>query len=207
MTRGAALARRPHDDGFTLLEIIVAVVVLGFVIAGLTQGTRFGVNAWDVQARLTDKAAEMERVDHVLRMLVEQASPPMAADDKPFSGQEHRMVIVTRLPDQPPTEPVRRAQVAIGVDDEHRLLLRWQPHPNAVAIKPVPAPDQIVLCEGVDHLDLAYRQSVADGGRWKTNWDDSSLPALVTMHVVLQSAHRQIPVIQAATMIDTNGSF
>jgi general secretion pathway protein J len=195
------------DDGFTLLEMIVAVVVLGFVLAGLVQGTRFGINAWDVQARLTDNASEMERVDRVLRELVEQASPPMAADDKPFLGQEHRMVIVSRLADQPPTQPVRRAQVAVGVDDQHRLLLRWQPHPNAVAILPVPPPAQIVLCEGVDHIDFSYRQAVGDGGRWKTSWDDSSLPALVTMHVVLTSAHRQIPLIEAATMIDTNGSF
>jgi hypothetical protein len=131
----------------------------------------------------------------------------MAADDKPFIGQEHRLVVVTRLPDQPPTEPIRRAQVAIGVDEQHRLLLRWVPHPNAVAIKPPPPPQQIVLAEGVDHIDFSYRQSVADGGKWKTVWDDSSLPALVTMHIVLVSTHRQIPVIQVATKIDTNGSF
>jgi general secretion pathway protein J len=195
------------DAGFTLLEIIVAVVVLGFVLAGLVQGTRFGINAWDVQTRLTDNAAEMERVERVLRLIVEQATPPMAADDKPFIGQEHRMVLVTRLPDQPPTEPVRRAQIAVGVDDQHRLLLRWQPHPNAVAIKPLPPPSQIVLCEGVDHLDISYRQAVGDGGRWKSSWDDNALPALVTMHIVLQSSHREIPAIEAATMIDTNGSF
>jgi hypothetical protein len=30
---------------------------------------------------------------------------------------------------------------------------------------------------------------------------------VVTFHIVLQSAHRTLPVIQAATMIDTNGSF
>ena len=203
---GSSPPARP-DSGFTLMEILVAVVVLGFVIAGLTQAQRFGINAWDVQRRLTDNAAEMERVDRVLRLIVEQASPPMAADDKPFLGQEHRMILTTRLPDQPPTEPVRRAQVIVGVDDQHRLLLRWQPHPNAVAIQAVPAPQQIVLCEGVDHLDLTYKQSVADGGRTKTNWDDTSLPALVTMHIVLMSAHRQIPTIVAATMIDTNGSF
>ena len=199
--------RAGGEAGFTLMEILVAVVVLGFVVAGLTQATRFGINAWDVQTRLTDNAAELDRLDRVLRLLVEEAAPPLAADDKPFAGQEHRMILVTRLPDQPPTQPIRRAQVAIGVDDQHRLLLRWTPHPNAVAIIPPPPPQQIVLAEGVDHLDLSYRQAVGDGGRVKTTWDDSSLPALVTMHIVLQSPHRTLPVIEAATMIDTNGSF
>ncbi len=203
---GEALSPQP-SLGFTLLEILVAVVVLGFILAGLTQATRFGINAWDVQTRLTDNAAQMERLDRILRLVIEQAAPPLAADDKPFTGQEHRLVLVTRLPDQPPTQPIRRAQVAIGVDDQHRLLLRWVPHPNAVAIKPVPPAQQIVLAEGVDHLDVSYRQAVADGGKWKTTWDDTPLPALVTMHIVPQSEHRHIPLIQAATMLDTNGSF
>ena len=199
--------RPAGDAGFTLLEIIVAVVVLGFVVAGLSQATRFGINAWDVQTRLADNAADMERLDRILRLLIEQSAPPMSADDKPFAGQEHRAEFVTRLPDQPPTQPVRRAQVAIGVDSQHRLLLRWVPHPNAVAIKPPPPPEQIVLADGVDHLDMAYRQAAGDGGKWKTVWEDSELPALVTMHVVLLSTHRQIPLIEAKTLLDNNGSF
>jgi hypothetical protein len=160
-----------------------------------------------VQTRLTDNAAEMERLDRILRLVVEEAAPPLAADDKPFVGQEHRLQLVTRLPDQPPTEPIRRAQVAVGVDDQHRLLLRWVPHPNAVALKPPPPAEEIVLAEGVDHLDLSYRQSAADGGKWKTTWDDSQLPSLVRLHIVLLSAHRQVPVIEAATRLDSNGSF
>lgn len=199
--------RRTRNAGFTLLEVIVAVVVLGFIMAGLAQAARFGMKAWDVQGRLAANAAELDRLDRTLRQLIEQAAPPMAADDRPFVGQEHRLILVTRLPDQPPTQPIRRAQVAIGVDDQHRLLLRWQSHPNATALKPVPPPQQIVLLDNVDHLDLSYRQSVADGGRWRTTWEDSNLPALVTVHIVLAGTHRKIPVIQAATMIDTNGSF
>jgi prepilin-type N-terminal cleavage/methylation domain-containing protein len=72
-----------HDDGFTLLEIIVAVVILGFVLAGLGQATRFGIGAWDTQARLAERADEMERVDRVLRLVITEAAAPLAADDKP----------------------------------------------------------------------------------------------------------------------------
>ena len=82
--------RPAGDAGFTLLEIIVAAVVLGFVVAGLSQATRFGINAWDVQTRLANNAADMERLDRILRLLIEQSAPPMSADDKPFAGQEHR---------------------------------------------------------------------------------------------------------------------
>jgi general secretion pathway protein J len=197
-----------RDHGFTLMEIIVAVVVLGFVLAGLAQASHFGIYAWNAQTREAARVAEMERVDRVLRLLINETAAPLAADDKDeFVGEEHRFQVVTRLPDQPPTDPVRRAQVAVGVDSEHRLLLRWQPHPNAVALKTLPPPQQIVLAEGVDHLDMRYRQAAGDGGKWSTRWNDASLPALVQMNIVLQNEHRVWPVIQAATMLDSNGSF
>ena len=198
---------RRHDAGFTLLEIIVAVVVLGFVLGGLAQASRFGINAWSVQGRESVRADELERTDRLLRQLMAQAAPPLAADDKPFLGREHNLEFITRLPDQPQTADVRRAKVAIGVDDRNRLVLRWQPFPNAVALKTLPPPEQIILAEGVDHMDMRYRQGTEDGGKWMGNWSDTSIPALVQINVVMQNKHNVWPVIQAATRLDPNGSF
>jgi general secretion pathway protein J len=198
---------RQAQSGFTLLEVIIAVVVLGFVLAGLSQGTRVGINAWGIQTRYSQTAAEMERIDRVLRQLIEQATPPLAADDKYFVGQEHRLELVTRLPDEPQTDPIRRAQIAIGVDANHRLLLRWLPHPNAVPVKPLPPAHEIVLAEGIDHVDFRYRMATSDGGKWKTIWDDATLPTVVQIQIVALSANHHFPVIQAPTMLDTNGSF
>ena len=93
--------RAQSQAGFTLLEVIIAVVVLGFVLAGLSQGARVGINAWNVQTRYIDNSAEMERLDRSLRQLIEQAAPPLSADDKFFIGQAHRFELITRLPDQP----------------------------------------------------------------------------------------------------------
>jgi hypothetical protein len=180
---------------------------MGFIMAGLAQATRFGIRAWDVQGRLATRTTDMERVDRVLRLLITEAVAPLAADDKPFVGEEHRLLFVTRLPDQPQAQPVRRAQVGLGVDDRHRLVLKWQPHANAVALVPLPPPQEIVLAEGVDHIDLTYQQSLDDGGKIMHKWDDSSLPALVQIHVIMQDSHLDWPVMQAATMQDNNGSF
>jgi general secretion pathway protein J len=196
-----------RDHGFTLLEIIIAMVVLGFIMAGLAQATRFGISALGVENRVVDRAAEMARVNHLLRLLIEQSAPPMSADDKPFTGEDHRLEFITRLPASPQTYPVRRSQVAIGVDSDHRLLLRWQPKANATLLLPLPDPQQIVLATGIDHIDVTYRQSVGDGGKVRPIWDDSDLPALVSIKIVPQSTTRHWPVMQAATMIDTNGSF
>jgi len=201
------MSRTGREAGFTLIEVIVALVVLGFVLAGLAQATRFGMNAWSLETRLADNASELERVNRVLRDLVEEASAPVSGEDKPFAGEEHRMIFTTTLPDEPQTDPVRRAQVAIGVDDHNRLMLRWQPMPNAVAVGAKPPIQEIVLAEGVERIDLAYRQSGGDGGRWSKRWTDPSLPALVQFHFLLSNQRRTWPDLAVATMLDSNGSF
>ncbi len=197
----------PSESGFTLLEVIVSLAVLGFILAGLAQAARFGIAAWGVETRMADRAAELERVDRVLRLLIESASAPVAADDKPFEGQEHRMVFNTLLPDQPQTRPIRHAQVSLGVDDRHRLVIRWQVHPNATLLGTQPPRREVVLAEAVERIDLAYRQTAADGGKWGKSWGESALPSLVQIHFVLPPGRHRWPDMQVPTMLDTDGSF
>ncbi len=199
--------RRPVEAGFTLIEVIVALVVLGFVLAGLGQATRFGMSAWTLETRLADTSAGLERMDRVLRELIEQASPPAATDDKPLHGEEHRLTLMTLLPDQPQTQPIRHAEVAVGVDDRHRLVLRWRPHANATPLAPLPAMQEIVLAEGIERLDLAYRQAAGDGGHWAKGWTESNLPAEVQIHFVLAKGKHRWPDMAVPTMLDSNGSF
>ena len=194
-------------SGFTLIEVVIALAVFGFVLVGLAQSLRFGMAARGVEDRLAENAAQLERMDRVLRRLIEQASPPASTDDKPFAGEEHRLTMMTLLPDEPQTRPVRHAQVAIGVDDRHRLVLRWKPHPNALAIGPVPPLQEIVLAEGIERIDLAYHASVADGGKWSKTWTDAPLPVVVQVHFVLPGGKHRWPDMQVPTLLDTNGSF
>ena len=199
--------RLTPDPGFTLIEVIVALVVLGFVLAGLGQATRFGMSAWSLETRLADNAASLERMDRVLRQMIEQASAPESADDKPLVGEEHRLTLLTLLPNQPQTRPVRHAQVAVGVNDRHRLVLRWRIQANATALGP-PAPMQeVVLADGVERIDLAYKQAASDGGKWSKKWTESNLPALVQIHFVLANGRHRWPDMAVPTMLDTNGSF
>ncbi len=193
--------------GFTLLEVIVAMLVFGFVMAGLYQASHFGFTAWTLEDKLAGNAAELERMDRVLRRLIEQASPPFSTDDKPFVGEEHRLTMMTLMPDQPPTQPIRHAQVALGVNDAHQLVLRWQPHPNATPLGQPPPMQQVVLADGVARIDLSYRGATGDGGKWGKAWTDGLLPTVVQIHFVLANGRHRWPDMAVPTLLDTNGSF
>lgn len=206
MTRPAP--KPPRQGGFTLLEVIAALAVLGIILASLAQLVHYGSAAMRVQQGFSSRAEDIARVDRTLRRLINFAAPPTAADDRVLTGEAHRVTLLSLLPRQPQTDPIRRARVALGVDDRHRLLLRWSPQPNAVQLTgALPPIQEIVLLEGVDHLDLRYRQALGDGGAWKDVWTDTSLPALLRLHIVFVDEKRHWPDMLIATLIDSNGSF
>ncbi len=173
----ATVRRQPA--GFTLLELLVGLVVLGFILAGLTQGVRFGLRASEAQTRLVDGRSELDAVDRTLRRLLTQADPGNAHDGPTLQGGPARIVFVSALPAALAGAQEQNADLGLTVDGAHRLVLRWSLHRHALRTGPPAAPQEAELLRGVDHIDLAYWQ---DG--WKTGWTQANLPALIRLRIV-----------------------
>ena len=176
---------RPHRAaGFTLLEVLVMLVVLGLLLATLARGVDFGVDAWGRQTLALTARGELETVDRALRRLIEQMDPGSAGWPTTIDGSAHTLAFATDLP----LAQARQAEVALGVDGAHRLVLHW--HPRLAA--PV-AEQATTLLEGVDRLELRYwRQGGgAGGGAWLDAWHDEALPALVRLRVVFRPGDRR----------------
>lgn len=171
-----AIAKR-RQAGFTLLEILVALVVLGLLLVALAGGVDFGTRSWQGQARVIDRSADLQSSDSALRHLIEQADPGLDTPRGDLVGNAHQVAFTSRLTDGAGGQmPVR---VTIGVDDRHRLVLGWAPAPNARLLAPQPPPRQDVLLEGIDRLELSY--DGPDG--WVRSWSGNTLPALVHLHL------------------------
>ena len=59
-----------RQSGFTLLEMLVVLVVLGFLMVGLTQGVRAGLTMWGAQTRRVGETADLDAGARVLRRLL-----------------------------------------------------------------------------------------------------------------------------------------
>jgi general secretion pathway protein J len=202
MKRGGRTQR-----GFTLLEILVALVVLGFLIVGLAQGVSFGLHAWDSQERFINRQADMDAMERVLRELVATADPGALGEPAPFHGEAHTLAFVARLPMSATGLVTRSAQIGLGVDAKHRLVLRWRLHPHAERLTPLPPPRQTVLLEGVDRVDFSYFRQAGQGGGWVNIWDRPTLPQLVRITVAFHGDDRRFwPTIEAAPMLSRPGA-
>lgn len=207
MRLGAAPRAVKRDAGFTLLEVLVALVVLGFLVAGLTQGTRFGLRALDRGAARAAVAGDLDAVDRVLRRLVEAMEPGNAREPPVVEGDRGAFRIVTDLGAAAAALGDGAAEVRLVVEGG-RLVLRWRPARHVIPLAPPPPPDRAVLLEGVAGLELAYWGPAEAGGApaWQDTWSRESLPALVRFRLLFPAGTgRRWPDIVAAPRRDRDG--
>ena len=191
---------RARQRGFTLLELLVALAVFGFVLIALAQGTRFGLSAWVTDVRLTNGNDDLNTVDATVRHVIEGMNPGDELDPAPMAGDSARLDCLTELPNASSAMPVRRMRAALLVDGAHQLVLRWQPYLHAVSLRSPPAATDIVLVRDVARLRLSYWQP---GGQWLGSWRGTDLPTLVRVRVEFIAGDRHHwPDIVAGPRLD-----
>jgi general secretion pathway protein J len=187
-------------NGFTLLELLVALVVFGFLMVGLTQGVRFGLLAWQSQARTTDASSEFDAVDRRLRQLIEQMDPGTEMDPPTLTAGPASLSFVTRLPVAAGPQTTPTVEAALLLDAGNNLVLRWTPHQHVTQLGPPPAPSQAEILPGVARLEFAYWRQ---GAGWSSAWRPPELPALVRIRLVFgENDRRHWPDIVSAPMRD-----
>src|ERR1041385_8462373 len=95
-----------RQRGFTLLEMLVALTVLGFLMVGLNEGVRTGLGMWSREARQIGSIAELDSTARILRSLLGgiPLAPAVPADPTgsshviAFAGTADRLVFVGDMP-------------------------------------------------------------------------------------------------------------
>ena len=202
------------SPGFTLLETLVALVVLGFLMVGLTQGMRTSLSLWDAQARRTGQTAELDATARILRELLSGLTPqssvgsllPSAAmaanaSGPVFKGTADSVSFVGDLPIGAGTP--QRADITLQLL-EGRFVLSWTPHRHELSTAPSPPPAEVELVGGVDRIELAYwgSPSSAEQASWQAQWDGPAIPQLIRLRLVFSKGdQRRFPDLIAAPQL------
>jgi len=192
-----------RDAGFTLLEVLAALVVLGFLMAGLSGGVRLGLRAWDQQERAVAGHGDLDAADRALRRLIAGIDPGSPTRTSFVTGSAGRLAMVTALPD---AAPARMAEVALGLDGE-RLVMRWTPQEPGVRLGPPPPVEQAELLRGVSQVRFAYWPrpgGQAGAAGWRDAWDRQDPPALIRVRLAFADGRRW-PDIVAPIMRERPG--
>jgi general secretion pathway protein J len=192
-----------QDSGFTLMETLVALVVLGFIVAGLAQGLRFGLAAWDRQALVIDRDGALDSTDRTLRRLLAGMMPGSDQQNPAIIGTNSRLAFTSTLPQGAPAAPLRLSDIVLSVDAGHRLVMRWVPHLHA-RLAGSPTPREAVLLPGVSSLGFSYYGSGKSTG-WTDRWQDNQPPMLVRIHIGFVGNRLHWPDVIVAPMRRQDG--
>lgn len=181
--------QRRRMAGFTLLELLVALFVLGFLLVALNHGVRTGLGIWDVQTRRVDKTWDLDATVRVVRTLLTQISAsPTASINRgspgvaiAFAGNADKLNFVGELPTGFGTDvPADVRLELLG----KRLVMNWRPHRHELSAAP-PAATTTEILRGVDRLELAYwgPSPAVSALTWLGAWEGPNLPDLVRIRL------------------------
>lgn len=210
MTRCAhCISHNGGTPGFTLLEVLVVLAVLGGVLVALAQGLHVGLRLWDRQHRMLNAFSDLDAADRALRGLIERMDPGGRMEMARIDGTRRTLRFTTELPEAADMLRTRRAEVLLLVDRLHRLVLRWAPAPHVTPLAPS-VPVEMVLLNDVDHIEISYRPGAPMPGwraDWQADWRNSIPPEQVRIHIAfVRGDPRTWPDIVTAPVLERGGS-
>ena len=182
--------QRCGEDGFTLIEVLVSLVLLALVLALMAGAVRFARGTWDASARL-DREAGYDIAGNFLRARLGEAVSLFEPDDSgamrvTFTGATDSLKFVAASQNGPAGAGLYRFALEGGSANgaSNLLLLRLAPYqPKASANVPL---EDHVLAENVKAVTFRYfgRKTLRSSPEWLEQWARTdALPQLVEMTI------------------------
>jgi len=195
MSRGRT--RSQAAAGFTLVELLVALMLFGLIAVVLFGGLTFGTRAWEAGNALADRMAEVEAVQALLRRqlarsLLAGGAPTGTDEPSPaFTGEADRVGFLAPAPPQIGVGGIYLFELTIEEGPEAgQLILAWrlprdkEPPPDG---QPSAASGRRVLLENVESLKFSYFGSLRPGepADWQQVWEGQpGPPRLVAVDLI-----------------------
>ena len=180
--------------GFTLIEIVVAMVILGALMLLLWSGLSFSMRSWDAGDRVGRGAADRRIGEAFLRRELAELFPMRWRDPTrvvvAFEGAHDHLRFVSARPAGVSMGGLALVSLDVAGDarrgERHLVMRRAMPDEDAKSFDPLDAAEPSVLIAGVDGIELEYFGAESDFTEpsWREAWKPPErIPQLVRMHV------------------------
>lgn len=189
-----------RQKGFTLLELLISITLLGFILVLLFGGLRLGIRSWDAVQQRVDNLNSVRSVESFLRREMEMTFPyrwkGTPGSKLAFLGERNRISFVAQLPGRIGTGGVYAVSLELEQSANGRRLL-WRHLPLRAQMQDFSELAQVpgmVLAgtelSAVEDIWLTYFGSEGDNANpiWVDRWDSPTrLPLLIRIQVKFAS--------------------
>lgn len=195
------------QQGFTLLELLIAISLMAVLMVVLYGGLNTGMRSWEAGLEQTERVNEMRLVTGFLRTQLRQSMTVYRNDPDEgrvvfFEGADTGLGWVAPMLSWLGLGGLYFVQVDWSDDDDGVLRLRWQPYRPGDAVTESLDEDAIretVLLAGVSDFAVEYYGSPEPGAdpEWRDLWENpAERPLLVRLS--LAKAGRPWPTLTVA---------
>lgn len=195
MTRRRAASMGVVARGFTLVELMIALVLLAMMGAVMFGSLSLAARSWDGGEAKVEQVSEMRQAQEFLREQLSAQYPQRMRKvvELPltFAGERDEMRYSAALPPRVAEGGIYHFRLAVvRVGDKSRLVIeRVIPDPAATREPEFREAERSVLADGISELRIEYLgrdpgAADADAPTWRDRWDDTQrLPLLVRIAV------------------------
>ncbi len=186
-------------QGFTLIEMLVAITVMMLVVPLAVQGVRVGLDTWERLATHAQQRDGLRSARRVLYRQLSQAVPLVtgegtAAERVLFTGAHDVISFVTRLP-WSAGGGLHMARIGRANREQGPVLeMRYWPFDRERPDRPPSGEvESVVLLENVTDFRASYLGTWqgAAGAGWQASWSgQAELPQAVRMEIVRESGEQ-----------------
>jgi general secretion pathway protein J len=159
--------------GFTLLEVLIALAIVGMLLTIAFGGLRVALAAWRQGEDRAEVHQHVRAIAFTLARALGAAYPYRGAKGEApevvtlFIGAERRLEFVTQAPPLPVQAPIAFTAVVIALEegDEPGLVVRERALPNR---DPFTKGEVVMRDPGVTSLAFKFQN---DDGEWVDTWD------------------------------------
>lgn len=204
-----------RQTGFTLLELLIAMTLLGMILVLLFGGLRLGVRSWDASQKQVDSLNSVRSLENFLRREFSLTYPYFWKNipDRrvAFLGERNKVSFVAQLPPRIGGGGLYLISVELAQRSKVQRIV-WKYLPMNAQMQDFSAlaqTSEIVLAaselNNVEEIWLTYFGQENDGAipRWLDRWENSTrLPLLIRVQTRL-SNNAQWPDFIVAPMLSS----
>jgi general secretion pathway protein J len=177
------------QKGFTLIEMLIAMTLLGVMVVLLFSSLKIAANSWnageDKVVAVNKKAVVYQFFrQHLTSSLPAIQQKPGEATHAPaFQGQAQTMRFVGALPVSSARKGLQIFQIGTNPDDSSKLVVALSPLISGDNVQV----DKEVLVDHVKNYKFSYfgHLDQMGSGSWTSDWIADKLPQLIKVSILL----------------------